>query len=164
MCFLSILHGEIWKRIIFTLKTHRMFFVHNTPQKFENVTINGHFGFDLKTTWLPWSYRFRKAYFFKMSFVQTTTQSSDSWASGLGSSPGWRHRVVFLARHFTLTAPLSTQLYKWVPANSWRNLKNFGWLTCDGLASRPWGSRITSSRLMLRGSVLLNYLKIPRQS
>ena len=150
--------------LFFTLKTHRMSSVHITPQKFENVTINGHFGFDLKTTWLPWSYRFRKAYFFKMSFVQTTTQSSDSWASSLGSSPGWRHRVVFLARHFTLTAPLSTQLYKWVTANSWRNLKSFGWLTCDGLASRPWGSRITSSRLMLRGSVLLNYLKIPRQS
>ena len=84
--------------------------------------------------------------------------------SGLGSSPGWGHRVVFLARHFTLTVPLSTQLYKWVPANRWKNLTNFGWLTCDGLASRPWERRITSSRLMLHGSVLLNYLKIPRQS
>ena len=76
--------------LFFTLKTHRMFSVHNTPRKFQNVTINGYFGFDLKTTWLPWSYRFRKAHLFKMSFVQTKTQTgSDSWASGLGSIPGW---------------------------------------------------------------------------
>ena len=27
------------------------------------------------------------------------------------------------ARHFTLTVPLSTQVYKWVPANSWGNLR-----------------------------------------
>ena len=26
------------------------------------------------------------------------------------------------ARHFTLTVPLSTQVYKWVPANCWGNL------------------------------------------
>ena len=26
------------------------------------------------------------------------------------------------ARHFTLTVPLSIQVYKWVPANCWRNL------------------------------------------
>ena len=32
--------------------------------------------------------------------------------------------------HFTLAVPLSTQVYKWVPANCWENL------TCDGLASR----------------------------
>ena len=41
----------------------------------------------------------------------------DSGASGLGSSPGRGHCVVFLARHFTLTVSLSTQVYKWVPAN-----------------------------------------------
>ena len=34
------------------------------------------------------------------------------------------------ARHFTLTVPLSTQEYKWVPSNCWG-------VTCDGLASRP---------------------------
>ena len=28
------------------------------------------------------------------------------------------------ARHFTLTVPLSTQEYKWVPAICWRNLTN----------------------------------------
>ena len=37
----------------------------------------------------------------------------DSGASGPGSSPGRGHCVVF----FTLTVPLSTQVYKWVPAN-----------------------------------------------
>ena len=41
------------------------------------------------------------------------------------------------ARHFTLTGPLSTQVYKWVPANCRGNLSNCGEVTCDGLASRP---------------------------
>jgi len=42
----------------------------------------------------------------------------NSGLSGLGSSPGQGHCVVFLeARHFTLTMPLSTLVYKWVPAN-----------------------------------------------
>ena len=41
----------------------------------------------------------------------------DFGASGPGSSPGRGHCVVFLARHFTHTVPLSTQVYKWVPAN-----------------------------------------------
>ena len=41
----------------------------------------------------------------------------DSGASAPGSSPGRGHCVVFLGKHFTLTVPLSTQVYKWVPAN-----------------------------------------------
>ena len=41
----------------------------------------------------------------------------DSGASEPGSSPGRGHCVVFWARHFTLTVPLSTQLYKWIPTN-----------------------------------------------
>ena len=41
------------------------------------------------------------------------------------------------ARHFTLTVPLSTQVYKWVPANCWGNLTSCGEVTCDGLASHP---------------------------
>ena len=41
------------------------------------------------------------------------------------------------ARHLTLTVPLSTQVYKWVPANCWGNLTSCGEVTCDGLASRP---------------------------
>ena len=43
----------------------------------------------------------------------------DSGSRGPGSSPG---RVIVLcswARHFTLTVPLSTQEYKWVPAKCW---------------------------------------------
>ena len=41
------------------------------------------------------------------------------------------------ARHFTLTVPPSTQVYKWVPANCWGNLTICGKVTCDGLASCP---------------------------
>ena len=34
------------------------------------------------------------------------------------------------ARHFTLTVPFSTQVYKWIPATCWGK-------PCDGLASHP---------------------------
>ena len=44
----------------------------------------------------------------------------DSGASP-GSSPGRGQCVVFLGRHFTLIVPLSTQVYKWVPAICWGN-------------------------------------------
>ena len=63
----------------------------------------------------------------------------DSGSTGPGSSPG---RVIVLcscARHFTLTEPLSTQEYKWVPANCPGNLTNCWEVTCDGLASHPSG-------------------------
>ena len=75
------------------------------------------------------------------------------------STPERAVRVQALARdivlrswvtHFTLTVPLSTQVYKWVPANCWGNLTNCRGVTCDGLASRPGGSRNTSSRFMLQ--------------
>ena len=59
----------------------------------------------------------------------------DSGSRGPGSSPG---RVIVLcswARHFTLTVPLSTQEYKWVPVECWG-------VTCDGLASHPGGIAI----------------------
>jgi len=46
------------------------------------------------------------------------------------------------ARHLTLTVPLSTQEYKWVPANGWGNLTNRGGVTRDGLASCPGGVEI----------------------
>ena len=48
------------------------------------------------------------------------------------------------ARHFTLTVPLSTQEYKWVPVicYCWGNLTNCRGVTCDGLASRPGGVEI----------------------
>ena len=41
------------------------------------------------------------------------------------------------ARHFTLTVPLSIQVYKWAPTNYWGNLTTCGAVTCDGLASCP---------------------------
>ena len=36
------------------------------------------------------------------------------------------HCVVFLARHFTLTVPLSNQEYKWVPANCQGTVRDGG--------------------------------------
>ena len=62
------------------------------------------------------------------------------------STPEREVRVLSLAgdillcsweRHLTLTVPLSTQLYKLVPAKFWGNLTNCGKVTCDGAASRP---------------------------
>ena len=50
------------------------------------------------------------------------------------------------ARHFTLTVPLSTQEYEWVPANCWgktNKLLRSDEVTCDGLASRPGGVEIS---------------------
>ena len=52
------------------------------------------------------------------------------------------------ARHFTLTVPLSTQVYKCVPANLMLGVP------CDGLASPPGGSRNTPSRFMLQKLML----------
>ena len=82
------------------------------------------------------------------------------WPRGLGrSSPDQAVRVRALAgdtvlcswaSHVTLTVPLPTQEYKWVPANCRGSLTNCGGVTCDGLASHPGGSRNTSSRFMLR--------------
>jgi len=46
------------------------------------------------------------------------------------------------ARHFTLTVPLSTQVYKWEPANLTL------WVLCDRQASHPGGSRDTPNRFM----------------
>ena len=63
----------------------------------------------------------------------------DSGWRGPGSSPS---RVIVLcswARHFTLTVPLSTQEYKWVPANCQGNLTKCWEVTCDGLAFHPGG-------------------------
>ena len=69
-----------------------------------------------------------------------------SGSTGLGSSPGRGNCVVFLGRHFTLTLPLSTQVYKWVPANLMLGQP------CDGLASYQGGSRNTPSHFMLQKS------------
>ena len=61
----------------------------------------------------------------------------DSGSKCSGSSPG---RVIVLCsweRYFTLTVPLSTQEYKWAPANCQGNLPKCWGVTCDGLASHP---------------------------
>ena len=41
----------------------------------------------------------------------------DSGWIGPGLSPGWGTVLCSLARQFTLTVPLFTQVYKWVPMN-----------------------------------------------
>ena len=49
------------------------------------------------------------------------------------------------ARHFTLTVPLSTQVYKWAPAKCWGQ-------PCHRLAFHPGESRNTPSHFMLMKS------------
>ena len=41
----------------------------------------------------------------------------DSGSSNPGSSLGWGTVLCSWAGHFTLIVPLSTQVYKWAPAN-----------------------------------------------
>ena len=59
-------------------------------------------------------------------------------------APAWPGTVVLCswARHLTLTVPLSTKEYKWVPGNCLGNLTNCRGMACDGLASRPRGVEI----------------------
>ena len=66
----------------------------------------------------------------------------DTRLRGPGSSPGWVIVFCSWARHFTLTVPLSTQEYEWVPANCQGNLAKCWEVTCDGLASHPGGVAI----------------------
>ena len=67
----------------------------------------------------------------------------DSGSKGPGWSPG---RVIVLCswvRQFTLTVPLSTQEYKWIPANCQGNLtKSWEGYLRWRLASRPGGVAI----------------------
>ena len=63
------------------------------------------------------------------------------------------------ARHFTLTVPLSTQEYKWVPANCWGSLTNCWGVTCDGLASHSGGVEI-----LVAASCYRNRDKLRQQS
>ena len=82
-------------------------------------------------------------FFIRKNFLQTMA----SWL--VHSSPDRGVQVWALARdivlcswarhlHVTLTVPLSTQEYKWVPVNCWGNLTNCGGETYNGLASRLW--------------------------
>ena len=54
------------------------------------------------------------------------------------------------ARHFTLTVPLSTQVYKWIPAICWGNLTKLRGSDLRWTSILSRGSRNTSSRLMLQ--------------
>ena len=74
----------------------------------------------------------------------------DSGASGPGSSPGRGQCLVFLGKTLTLTVPLSTQVYKWVPAICWRNLTNLRGSDLRWTSIPSRGSRNTSSCFMLQ--------------
>ena len=54
------------------------------------------------------------------------------------------------ARHFTLTVPLSTQVYKWVPAICWGNLTKLRGSDLRWTSIPSRGSKNTSSRFMLQ--------------
>ena len=66
---------------VFTLKTHQIFSVHTTPEKFENATINCHFGFVFEENLGQGNHMiivtssFSKSFVFKMFSVHTKTQS-----------------------------------------------------------------------------------------
>ena len=71
--------------------------------------------------------------------------------SSPGSSPGWGHCVVFLGKTLNShSASISTQEYKWVPANCWGNLTNCEEVTCNGLAYRPGQVEILLATLCYR--------------
>ena len=80
------------------------------------------------------------------------TQVGDGWPNRVSALDSGLAGVIVLcrwSRYFTLTVHLSTQEYKWVPANCQGNLMKCWEVTCDGLASHP-GLQNTPSRLMLR--------------
>ena len=54
------------------------------------------------------------------------------------------------ARHFTFTVPLSTQVYKWVPANCWGNLTKLRGSDLRWTSIPSRGSRNTSCCFMLQ--------------
>ena len=70
-------------------------------------------------------------------------------ASGLGSSPGRGHCVVFWARHLTRSAspPRSINEYRQIVGE---NLTNCGGMTCDGIASRAGVAEILLAALCYR--------------
>ena len=69
----------------------------------------------------------------------------DSGSGGARSSPGRGTASCSWARYSTLIVPLSTQVYKWVPANLLLLGATLRWTS---IPSR--GSRNTPSRFMLR--------------
>ena len=68
-------------------------------------------------------------------FLWSAVRSKTDWAVWVRALAG---NIVLCSSgtHSTLTVPLSTQVYKWVPANLMLGVR-----PCDGLASHPGGSR-----------------------
>ena len=68
------------------------------------------------------------------------------------------------ARQFTLTVPLSTQVYKLVLANYWENLANCREVTCDGIVNIILSSlmelKFCVEELPKKGNVDLSCLKM----
>ena len=72
----------------------------------------------------------------------------DSGSGGPGSSPGWGTALCSWARYFTLIVPLSTQVYKWVPANLLLGV-TLRWTSIPFRRGGGGGGSNTPSRLML---------------
>jgi len=68
----STLHRRNLKRVLITLKTHQMFSIHTSLEKFENKTITGHFGFVFEEIVMS---SFWKSSILKMFSVHIKTQS-----------------------------------------------------------------------------------------
>ena len=64
--------------------------------------------------------------------------------------PGRGRCVVFLGKHLTLTVPLSTQEYKWVPANCWGKPNKLPGSDLRWISILSRGSRNTPSRFKLQ--------------
>jgi len=67
--------SEKFANCLFTLKTHQMFSVHTAPEKFENPTITGNFGYVLEENPGRESHYFRDVIVLEMFSVHTKTQS-----------------------------------------------------------------------------------------
>ena len=76
-------------------------------------------------------------------------------SSGPGSSPGRGTALCSWARHFTLTLPLFTQVYKWVPANLMLGLT----LRWTSIPFREWGSVNTPSRFIYFNLFVVNFYR-----
>ena len=67
----------------------------------------------------------------------------NSGSGGPGSSPGRGMALCSSERHFTLIVPLSTQVYKWVPANLLLGV-TLRWTSIPFLSLHATGTGISS--------------------